>query len=316
MTLTVRKVFESYINEWCIPERCDVPRTRIVQRHIEAFTTPDVKAKKWDRARSREYRDLRYSQGVGAGTVRKELAIWRAALSHAVKENRLKAVPYIEMPPSPPARERYWEVHEMQRLMLSLRDAVRRPSADHIDWRTWYFYWIAFETWARAGAIEQLTVGRVDLERGMIDFRVPGMKISKKRRGEVAISEALRPILDEAIHRNGPPWKDDLLIGPGVTRRRKDGTRRPYSSTSQGCKRALKRAGMKEKWVLRHVCRKTGATLSVMAGSSIEEAAQVLHDTPHTTAKHYAKYKPEFARPAVNRKPPPLLPVQSNSEAP
>lgn len=316
MPLTFAMVAHDYIQEHIVPQGTNPYRVALTFKVLLAFFGPNGKPKLLDRQRSREYRAHRKAQGVCDATVRRELSTLRAAVHHAVKEGRLKAMPYIELPIGSPPRERFYEEHEMlavfkeaQRQVMALPQGKGREVAI----RAWLFLWLASETWARAAAIEQLTVGRVDLwRRRMVDYRVPGMRVTKKRRGEVAISDALWPVLYEAVHRYGPPWKEDLVIGCGLPRPRKNqpyapGVMRPYSTTYPAIARITHAAGIKEKFVCRHTWRKTGPSHAVMNGAGIEAAAAVLHDTIPTASKHYAKFRTERTFAAVNAKPVPML---------
>jgi hypothetical protein len=225
-------------------------------------------------------------------------------------------MPYIELPPASPPRTRFYTEAEMQRIFLAAQkdraEARTGPQRELAD-RTWYFLWIASEAWSRAAAIEQLTVGRVDLwTRRVMDFRVPGTRVTKKRRGEVAISDALWPRLYEAMHRYGPPWKEDLLIGCGFPRPKNNqpyapGKPRSYTTTYHQVKAVTITAGIDERFLCRHVWRKTGPSHSVMNGTPMEAAAAVLCDTVATTGKHYAHFQVERTFAAVNGKPVPMV---------
>jgi integrase len=315
MPLTMADISQAYITEHVIPCGIDLYRTRLTFKTLFEFFGLEFRVKRLERQHSRDYRAHRKAQGVCDATVRRELCLLRAAVNHAFKEGRLKTMPFVELPPPSPPRERFYEEEEMRAVFT---EAKRRMDASpprliELHRRSWYFLWLASETWARAGAIEQLTVGRVDLwRRRMVDYRVPGMRVTKKRRGEVAISDALWPVLYEAIHRWGPPWKDDLVIGPGLPRPRKNlpyepGKMRPYSTTYPAISAITHAAGIKERFVARHVWRKTGASHCVMNGGGIEAAAAVLHDTIPTTSTHYAKFRTDRTFAAVNAKPVPIL---------
>jgi integrase len=69
--------------------------------------------------------------------------------------------------------------------------------------------WIALQTSARKGAIMDLTWDRVHFDVGVIHFEVPGRKQTKKRRASVAISDALRPVLERAFAER----ENDLVLG-------------------------------------------------------------------------------------------------------
>lgn len=65
--------------------------------------------------------------------------------------------------------------------------------------------------------------------------------------------------------------------------------------------RVLKRAGLYERWVCRHIGRKTWATNAAVAGATDIEIGNVLHDTPAMVRKHYAISRPEKSLPVMNK---------------
>lgn len=285
MPYTQAMLWHDYTEEHCRPLGQDVRRVMYVAKHFLSFFTPDCRVKRIDRERCREYRKHRLAAGVMESTVRRELVLLRAALSHAVKEDRLKSVPYIEMPPAGHPRERYLEMDEVRRVWLEVEKAHPRIRM---------VMWLALCTWARAGAIEELTVGRVDLFFSRaVDYRVPGRRVTKKRRSVVAISDELWPVLYEQIYRYGPPWKNDRVVPPGPRGR--------FSTTYHGCKDVLRAAGIDERFVCRHVFRKTGPSHAAQAGESLDFIAEVLADDVGTTKRNYAKYKPERLVSTVSR---------------
>ena len=125
----------------------------------------------------RMYIDRRASEGVSDGTIGREISTLRAALALAERDGWITKVPYVEMPPRPPARTRWLTRDEVGRLILG-------AAAPHVR----MFVVLAYHTAARAGAILDLTWDRVDLDRRLITYDRPGRQRSNKRRATVPIN--------------------------------------------------------------------------------------------------------------------------------
>lgn len=287
--LTITQAFANYIREWIIPEKCGLERVHGCARILIPHFGPKRLISTITRNDLRDYIEMRSKAGKASATIRKELSFYYAACNHNMREGKLTAFDKVKLPDQGTPRERTFEDWEVQRMF-------EQP----MDLRTWYFLWIDYEAAQRSRAIEQLTVGRVNLRTRLMDFRLPGVNHKKKRRGIVAISDALYPILDEAIHRFGPPWKDDLVIGVSPCWRRNP-KNKGVGCTYKQVRRVLERAGLYERWVCRHVGRKTWATNAAIAGATDIEIGNVLQDTPAMVRKHYAIAKPEKMLPVMNR---------------
>jgi integrase len=226
---------------------------------------------------SSEYRRKRLAEGVKDGTIRRELGAVQAAIGRAVRFRKLKAEdrPIIELPPEGQARTfvlNEAEADDLWNRALALAEGKTRLP------RITRFVCLALETAARKEAIETLTWDRVDLDKGLIDFRDVTRAVSRKRRSHVRISSKLRGVLErsklEATSNyvlDSPgnvraswetfvattPWKDDLHI---------------------------------------HALRKTWATNAARRGVSLWDIANVLGDTLETVTKHYAIYSPDHLK--------------------
>jgi hypothetical protein len=62
---------------------------------------------------------------------------------------------------------------------------------------------------------------------------------------------------------------------------------RPSTTTYPGLRAVLKRCGLKERRIARHVGRKTWATLAAASGASHLQIGNVMHDTVATIEKSY-----------------------------
>lgn len=236
------------------------------------------------------YRQMR-ARKVLDGTIRRELGALRAVLAWCVKVGELPsgvALPHIDLPPPSQAKETYLSNSEEQRLWSVAEGLALDPDEMFSRRRIGYFVCIALETAARSAAIEGLTWDRVDLVRGLIDFREPGRKVSRKRRVPVPISDRLRPIMDDLFTRRdaGSKW---VLGHAGKTINPFERLRTLHGFVATNGQP-----------ITRHDLRRTWATLRAQRGVSLFDIAGVLGDSLETVEKHYAHHSPDFLRSAVN----------------
>jgi integrase len=273
--LTLEMAFDHYIEEHAKPKGIDLPRLLITRRHIEGFFGAKKYAGGFKRAGYEEYHRHRRNQGVTDATVRRELTFMSAVLNHEHKYERLPNATKIPMPPAGPPRRRFLTIEEKERVL-------RQPMPTRIR----LFFRLAFATAARAKAIEELTWDRVDFVNGMIDYNVPGARVTNKRRAVLPMSTQLQRVLEGSRERLGRDPSDPFVIGRGA-------------STYQACKKVMRAAGIDERGVARHVCRKTFASHAIQRGVSLAKVAGVLADKQTTVEKSYAFILPEHLRDAV-----------------
>lgn len=227
-----------------------------------------------------DYRAERVSLKRKDGTIRRELGALSTVLNWAVKHKKLDraSVPVIDRPPDGQARLTYLDENEepvfhAQAMGLAVGEA-RLP-------RLTRFIGIALDTGARKEAIEGLTWDRVDLKQGLIDFRDPTVKSTKKRRVVVPISDRLAPLLERASREATGPF---VLDHPGDTRKSWETFRKRTSRPRLGI----------------HDLRRTWASLAMIHGVDVAFVAAVLGDTVEIVLKHYGHLRPDHLRGAVN----------------
>lgn len=266
---TITQAWKFYIEERCNPRGVDIRRTRYMARTALQFFGPSMDAAKIDRAAGRRYKEKRLADGVQPATVRRELAILHAALQFAANEEKIPKAPKFDMPPSAEPRTRFLTSEECERV-------INHPMPERLR----LFFWLALETAARARAIEELTWNRVDFQRRVLDYRVPGVRYKNKRRGEVGISSRLYEVLLEASKDKAPT---DYVIGVGPSGR--------PTTTYHQAKAIMRAVGIDENGVARHVCRKTWASHAALNDVPMKKIAAVLHDNVLTVDKSYAFLK-------------------------
>ncbi len=202
---------------------------------------------------------------VSAGTVIRELVTLRAAIRWGLREGWIAAEPYIELPPTPPARDRWLSRLEATRLLA----AVQAP---HV----YLFVMLGLHTAARAGAILELTWEQVDLASNRINL---GRGKGNKRRAIVPINAPLREALLEA--RAGATG--DAVIEHGGD---------PVGSVRTGLAAACRRAGLVG--VTAHTLRHTSASWLVQGGVPLEKVAAYLGNTVAMVEKVYGHHAPEW----------------------
>lgn len=143
-------------------------------------------------------------QGKSNGTINRHLGTLRAALRFAVRSGDINSAPHI-----PALREPAPRAHVLDRRQVARLLWAARPWP-HVA----LFIRLAIYTGARRAAILQLTWDRVDLKAGTVDFRLPGVLHSRKRRAVTALPARLLSSLrrlhkraksDHVITYNGEP---------------------------------------------------------------------------------------------------------------
>lgn len=215
-----------------------------------------------------DYIDMRLAAGKSALTVRRELTFVKAAIGNAHRRNRIKLVPFIELP----------DGQGVERIPLTeeqYRVVIKQPMSG----RLYRFYRVAYYTGHRAEAIEQLTWDRVDFERGTINFNVPGRLVTNKRRnGAFPIPDDFRNTL--------LAWKamakDAFVIGAG-------------STTYPEARHVVRElCGFTDpRLVPRHCMRTMFATELFEREANPEVVGKLMADDPNTLRSNYVKFRPE-----------------------
>lgn len=209
--------------------------------------------------------DYKAERDVAGPTLRRELKALKAAINLGVLDRRitLADVPVFEMPPEGDPRTRYIPEEQEPAFYAA---ALAWQTNGRLS-RLSRFVALALDTAARMEAILELTWDRVDLARGVIDYRVPGVVYKKKRRGVVPICRRLRPLLERAFEeRTGA----HVLDHAGDI----DGDWKRFLATQ-------------EITVSIHDLRRTWCSIAVQNGVSFEDVAEVACDTVETIRRHY-----------------------------
>jgi integrase len=223
----------------------------------------------------RSYAATRAREGVRPATARTELQALRAALRWAAGAGKLVATaPAITLPQRAPARDRWLTREEAAKLV----DACASP---HIR----LFVLLALNTAARRGAVLALPWDRVDLERGVIDFRDPTRLETRKRRVAVPINATLRAALASAREGRVTPYVIEWAGGA-------------VDSIKRGFRNACTRAGLAE--VTPHVLRHTAVTWMMQAGVDIWQVAGMAGMTVEMVQAVYGHHHPAHLRSAAD----------------
>ena len=239
--------------------------------HVSEFTLEaQERFVAWRRERIRAF-----NMPGSNSTLIRELGVVKAALRDAWKRGKLAAVPYVLSLPSPPPRDRFLSVEEVQRLLAQCHQPHLR-----------LYVMLALHTLQRPAAILDLRVSQVDLSSNRIDFLPPGRVQSKKRRPVVPISATLRPTLERAVR--------ESLSGHIV-----EWNGKPVTKIRTTFQKACRRAGLVgvSPYVLRH----TGPTLLAAAGVPLRQIGGLLGHSSDRTTELYAKHRPEFLLEATHK---------------
>lgn len=217
---------------------------------------------------------------VTEATTRRQLVALKGALRWAKEHALIQTVHNHRLPRHGERRELFLDeeqegVFYAHAMGLSIGKRVLDPIT--------IFVALALDTGARAGAIMELEAKRVSLDRGQIDFRVPGQRVTGKRRAVVPISKRLLPLITRAL--------EETPRGLLVRASRQINARfRTFAGATPF------------PWVTPHVCRHTFATLNVRAGVPLEVVAELLADDPATVARVYRHHRPDWMRADIDRR--------------
>jgi integrase len=221
-------------------------------------------------AKQQAYVDHKTADGYGAESIRRDLSVLSAALRRAEKHGKLsRAPPMLTLTPNAP-RERWLSRDEVARLFRSMRSKRSR----HVL----LFARLALYTAARTTAILDLTWDRVNFDTGLIDYRVPGRKLTKKRRTVSPMTPAIRRML---LHAKKHSRSAHVISWAGER----------IDRVARACIAHAKLA--KVEGFSPHVLRHTFASWAVQNGVSIYSVGKALGQTVASTTERYAKLAPD-----------------------
>lgn len=216
----------------------------------------------------RAYYKARKELGYSDSTIKTDLELLRAC----IRRRYGSAAPSIWIPPASKARDN-WLSKAEARTIVDLADTP------HIK----LFVTLALATGARAGAILDLTWGRVDFEHGTIDFRPAGRVQTNKRRTVVPMNGRAREALTAAYAAR----LTDYVIEYGG---------KPVGSVKKAIQRLSVRAGIP---FSPHTFRHTCAVWMAQDNVPMQLISQYLgHTSLRMTEQVYARYSPSFMRDA------------------
>lgn len=226
-------------------------------------------------AACRAYAGTRAGEGVASSTTRTELQALRAALRWAADPRRrmIGEAPPVDMPARSPPRDRWLTREEAAALVAGC-------TGKHVR----LFVLLALNTAARRGAILGLTWDRVDLERGVIDFREPGRAATRKRRVAVPINATLAEALKAA---KADSTRPEVISWAGGS----------VASIKNGFRAACARANLED--VTPHTLRHTAVTWMMQAGVQPWQVAGFAGMTLQMVQEVYGHHSPDNLRQAA-----------------
>jgi integrase len=224
--------------------------------------------------------------GAADGTIRKELQCLRAAFNFMcdrVEPLELRidrmTLPYVELPPPSPPRERVLTDDEVQSCLDYVDDLARKSNRLP---RITRFVYMARYTAQRKTAILELPWSRVYIDRKQINFLPSGRLQTSKRRPFIPMDDRLAAMLERAA-------------AESVSKLVMDSSKN-INNEWQKMVRAVKIDGLTP-----HVFRHTWATKAAMDGIAMDKIAAFLGDTVATVEKNYKHLSPEYLTDVVNR---------------
>lgn len=212
----------------------------------------------------------RRAAGTGDESIRRDLSVLSAALNRAVKYKKLAfRPPALTLTPAPP-RERWLTRSEVARLFWQLRGKRQRHQL--------LFCRLALYTGARTGAILDLTWDRVHFDTGLIDYRKPGRRVTKKRRTIAPMTRKCRRMLEHAARHTN---YEHVITWAGE----------PIGRIAKAVIANAEKAGVED--FSPHVLRHTMASWAVQSRVPIYTVGKMLGQTVASTTERYAKLAPD-----------------------
>lgn len=213
-----------------------------------------------------DYCDARVAEGVTLMTVKRELTFVAAAVRNAHRRNRIKLLPYIELP----------DAESEGRIPLS-EEQFQVVIAKPMSPRLFKFYHTAYHTGHRSGAIEELDWRRVDRGRGIIDFNVPGRPVTNKRR---CANFPITPEFGVLLEQWRAVREDDYVIGAGAS---------TYNEAAYVVRELCRFTD--PRLAPRHCMRSMFATEMFEREVDVEVVGHLMADDPDTLRRNYVKFK-------------------------
>jgi integrase len=198
----------------------------------------------------------------------------------ATGHGKLTRTAAVELPPSPPSKERWLTRQEAAKLILAARKD--RKARLYMP----LFILIGIYTGRRKEAILSLRWSQVDLNAKLIDFEIEGRARTKKHRGKAPIPDKLLPHLVRARRRGSD-------LGPVLHI-----SGRPIANIKKGFAAACRRAGIEG--ATPHTLRHTAASWLMQSRTPIPEGARYLGMSEKTLASTYGHHHPDWLRGAAN----------------
>ena len=221
-------------------------------------------------------------RGVSDGTLRRELAVLRAAINSAVKSNRLTRTVPVWLPDAPEPLDEWLTRREAAGL---LRGARALPKARH---HLPLMILVALYTARRKEAISALRWHQVDLANGTIDFRRRGEAETTKKRGKIRIHRKLLGHLRRVKARQNASDLDFVIQWGG--RRARD--------IKKSFARAVQLSGI-QKRVTPHTLKHTSISWMLQNSASIWDVADFAATSVRTIEKVYGHHCPSHQERAL-----------------
>lgn len=277
---TINDIFERYEAQR-VPRMMDdqtaLYALRVVRQHMGGETPITMV----DQALIDSFVSSLRAEGKSDSSIKAFLAFFTAAVNHSIKQRLLdpSLKPVYEQPDLHcPSRDTLITPDEVQALLAIAREKrVKGKGPSRLE----LYLMMIWQTGARDHCVRMARWSQIDLDAGVVDFRVPGRRETRKRRPVVPVSDALLAFLKSAK----PFAGNDMYLGT-------------TGSIADTLKRAARDVGCPH--VSAHVFRHTWATEAIESGVSLEHVAGVLGDTYKTVWDNYSHLRPEPLRPAAN----------------
>jgi integrase len=254
------------------------------EKHISEITRKDGKNYVEQRSKG-----MIGNNRAASGTIKRELQTFRATLNFMrdkvePKELRIKQeiIPYVDMPPDSPPRDRVLSQDELDRILTWKFNRVDR------------FVWLATYTAGRKTVLLNMKKSQVDLETKTIKLNPDGWAKTIKRNPTIPIDPKLYDYLIECFRIDETP-KDVFYRNEKLGTETSEYVLGDFPKNIDG---DLNRLLMQNQIhnVSAHTFRHTWATHKVSKGIPIDKVAKFMGDTEKTVRENYEHLSPDYLR--------------------
>ncbi len=206
----VGELLDDLLTEYRVNGRRSQERAKYSVAHLRGFFGP-ARAQALDPSRVRDYIAQRQAAEASNGTINRELAALKRALTLAVQGRKILTRPYVPMLAENNARQGFFEREQLDAVQRHLPDAIR-PVAGLAYMTGWRLSEVVGLTWRQvdfAASTIRLEPGTTKNRAGRMFPLTPALRalLEAQRAATVTVQGKTGRIIPNVFHRDGKPIK-------------------------------------------------------------------------------------------------------------